>query len=592
MLCLCARAAVAVVAGVLLALASSAGASAAPAPFGHACVAQLGVRFCPTTDLGSRVASFDGTPIDVDVTLPATGDGPFPTVLLLHGLGQDKTAFQGTANRRYSNWAFAQQGYAVVQPTARGFGRSCGVPESRTPDCATGWTRLGDMRYEVRDIQTLVGRLVDDRVADPRRIGSTGISYGGGFSTMLAYLRDRVRLPDGSFAPWRSPGGVPIRLAAAWPRWMWTNGESIFTRNGRGAWSRRPVGVEAQQYAAGIFAVGLSGFVAPTGGDISTDIVKWKQQLDTGRFDPSVQPTLDVAHAFHGVAGIARTSTPAPLLMQSGWTDALFPVPQALAAYDGLRARNTSAPIALQLSDAGHSPGANNPREVATFERQGQAFFSVWLKGSGSRPRPGAVTAYRMRCPAPTPAATVPYRAASYAALRRGVLRLRTARRLTITSAGADAALAQALAPPLVGGDGAQCRTYAVDRTSRATVTGRSPGATLLGLPVVTGTVRATGDDGQIDGRLWDLDPATGRQRLITRGAYRLTDDQRGRFRFRLDGNGWRFAEGHRIVLELLGRDAPTYGASPTAFRATLSDIAVELPVRDRPSRARAIAKP
>src|SRR3954465_4642132 len=97
---------------------------AAPAPFGHGCSPANGVRFCPTTDLASRPASFDGTPIDVDVTLPAAGDGPFPTLLLLHGLGNDKTSFEGTGD--YTNTAFAQRGYAVITPTARGFGNSCG----------------------------------------------------------------------------------------------------------------------------------------------------------------------------------------------------------------------------------------------------------------------------------------------------------------------------------------------------------------------------------------------------------------------------------------------------------------------------------
>src|SRR3954469_15168109 len=99
------------------ALVPAASAAADPAPFGHACTPQNGARFCPTTDPATRPLSFDGTPIDVDVTLPATGDGPFPTILLLHGLGQNKTAFESTSGGEaaaYSNWAFARKGYAVV----------------------------------------------------------------------------------------------------------------------------------------------------------------------------------------------------------------------------------------------------------------------------------------------------------------------------------------------------------------------------------------------------------------------------------------------------------------------------------------------
>jgi pimeloyl-ACP methyl ester carboxylesterase len=276
--------------------AASAGSAVAagPAPFGHVCTPRNGVRFCPTTDLASRPRSFDRTPIDVDVTLPATGHGPFPTILLLHGLGGNKTSFESrvTGEPSYTNWSFAQHGYAVLTPTARGFGNSCGTLASRTPDCAAGWTRLGDMRYEVRDIQTLVGQLVDEGIVKPGAIGSTGISYGGGFSTMLAFLRNRIRLPDGRYAPWRSPQGVPISLTAAWPRWLWSNGEAIFLRNGRQPWSRTPTGVEAQAYANAIFGVAFSGFVAPPGAVLSADITAWKAKLDTGAFDATSQAFL------------------------------------------------------------------------------------------------------------------------------------------------------------------------------------------------------------------------------------------------------------------------------------------------------------
>src|SRR3982751_6509101 len=80
-------------AAVALVLAPSA--SAAPAPFGRACTAQNGVRFCAGS-VASRVKSFDGVPLDVDVTLPPSGDGPFPTIVMLHGYGGNKTNFEST----------------------------------------------------------------------------------------------------------------------------------------------------------------------------------------------------------------------------------------------------------------------------------------------------------------------------------------------------------------------------------------------------------------------------------------------------------------------------------------------------------------
>jgi pimeloyl-ACP methyl ester carboxylesterase len=563
----------------LLALVCATSASAAePAPFGHACTPQNGVRFCPTTDLASRPASFDGTPLDVDVTLPATGDGPFPTILLLHGLGGNKTSFESTSggDQAYTNWFFAQRGYAVVTPTARGFGNSCGAPASRTAGCAAGWTRLGDMRYEVRDIQTLVGQLVDEGVVNPSAIGSTGISYGGGFSTMLAFLKDRVRLPDGSYAPWTSPKGTPISLTAAWPRWLWSNGEAIFTRNGRGPWSRTPTGVEAQAYAGGIFAVAFSGFVAPSGGDLSSDISLWKSQLDTGKFDGSTRATLDNSYNYHGVAGVA--GTPSPLLLQSGWTDALFPVNQALGAYDHIRRQSKSAPVALQIGDLGHAPAANHVKDVAAYDAQGLAFFDAWLKGAGSKPAPGAVTAYTMSCPVTATAGGGPFKASSFTGLAKSRLRFGAAKALKITSKGGSATLAASLSP--LSPTGSHCATHTPDRASKAVLSTTSKGQTLIGQAVITGKVAVKGRYGQLDARVWDLNPATGKQRLIDRGAYRLKDNEKGSFRFTLDGNGWTFPKGHKIVVELLGRDAPTYGPSPTAFSATLTKVRVALPVR------------
>src|SRR4051794_6833576 len=96
-------------------LAPSGAHAAPPSPFGHACTPQSGVLFCPTASDGARVPSFDGVPLDVDVTLPPSGDGPFPTVVMMHGWGSDKRAFEGAApTGHYNNVFYAQQGYAVI----------------------------------------------------------------------------------------------------------------------------------------------------------------------------------------------------------------------------------------------------------------------------------------------------------------------------------------------------------------------------------------------------------------------------------------------------------------------------------------------
>jgi poly(3-hydroxybutyrate) depolymerase len=170
-------------------------------PFGKLdCVPAEGVRFCEGT-VATRVPSFDGVPLDVNVTLPAGASRKLPLVIQLHGWGGRKSGLGASRD-----WAAA--GYAVLNYSARGFGDSCGSASSRAADpsgCARGWIHLGDARYEGRDSQYLAGLLADQGIVAPRKVGVTGGSYGGGQSLALATLRNRVRLRNGSYVRWRSP---------------------------------------------------------------------------------------------------------------------------------------------------------------------------------------------------------------------------------------------------------------------------------------------------------------------------------------------------------------------------------------------------
>jgi predicted acyl esterase len=78
-------------------------------------------------------------------------------------------------------------------------------------------------------------------------------------------------------------------------------------------------------------------------------------------------------------------------------------------------------------------------------------------------------------------------------------------------------------------------------------------------------------------GRLWDVLP-DGSQRLISRGVYRLTDNQQGQVTFQLHGNGYQLAAGDTVKLELLGRDAPYYRASNGTFTIAVANLTVTLP--------------
>ena len=92
------------------------------------------------------------------------------------------------------------------------------------------------------------------------------------------------------------------------------------------------------------------------------------------------------------------------------------------------------------------------------------------------------------------------------------------------------------------------------------------------------GLIRTEGRGGFIAARLWDVHE--GEQTLVSRGVYRLRDDQRGRIAFQLFGNGWRFERGHRAKLELLGNDPGYLRTSNFDFSVRVSKLAVELPGR------------
>jgi len=577
----------AIVCGVL---AAPAVAAAEPAPFGHACKAQNGVRFCPTEALAQRVPSFDGVPLDVDVTLPASGQGPFPTIVMMHGWGGSKSDFEssapggnGNTTFDYNNVFYAQHGFAVLNYSARGWGRSCGSAASRegTPGCEKGWVHLADQRYEARDTQYLLGLLADAKISRPKANGVTGISYGGGQSIELAYLKDRVRLTSGEFVPWASPGGKAMEIAAAYPRWPWSdlvdsldpNGRFLDTEVAPSLQSREPLGVEIQSYVSGLFALGqASGYIAPPGADPEADLSKWFAATNAGepasKEDEEIANKIYTYHQGYGLSGV-----PAPLLIQNGWTDDLFPPKEALRVYNAALA--LKGKVTLQFGDIGHSRGSNKENTDHAFQEEGASFFAARLAHLGTPPASGAVTAYTQTCPKGA-AGGGPFTAQSWSALHPHAVAFGFAAGQTFTSAGGNATLASEFDP--IAGTSDACKAVKAEtEPNTANYTTTSTGFTLMGLPTVKATIKTLGPFGELVSRLWDVLPS-GEQRLISRSVYRLTENQTGTITFQLHGNGYTFAPGDTVKLQLLGRDAPYYRASNGTFAIEASNVTVTLP--------------
>src|SRR4051794_21823950 len=401
-------------------LVPAAATAAPPNPFGHACNAQNAVLFCPADTLDQRVPTWDGVPIDVDVTLPESGDGPFPTIVMVHGLGQSKTTFEtndesgdGQVQRfHYNNVFYAKRGYAVVNLSERGYGRSCGTFESRTsPGCDRGWQHLDDQAYEARDIQYLLGLLVDQGIAQPNALGVTGISYGGGITNILSYLRDRVRMPDGALVKWTSPAGTPLNIGAAWSRWGWADLTYSLVPNGRFLESKKwklgqavqPAGMLKQSFVNGLYIISALNFLAPAGADPNAALTEAKDALDKGEpYGTDIQLVGGLESSRKSPAGLFG-STPSPLLVQNGWTDDLFPATEALMIY-GDTDQGRKGPVSLQLGDLGHGRGAVKANQEQLFNDKGAAFFDAYLKKQGTPPAAGSVTVFTQTCPNTVPA--------------------------------------------------------------------------------------------------------------------------------------------------------------------------------------------
>jgi len=516
--------------------------------------------------------------------VPAEGNGPWPTIVMIHGYGGDKGSYEASSpSDGFNNVGLAKKGYAVVTISTRGFGLSCGKSISRTAACdGKGWIHLDDQRFEVRDVQTLLGKLVDDGTAEAAHLGATGGSYGGGLSLQLAYLKNRVRMPNGAFAAWKSPAGTPLKLAAAYPVVPWSDLSSALVPNGRSDGFADPVGVPIKSYISGLYVAGsLAGWVADPGVDPGADLSGWKDLLDAGEpYTAKARKILKQISDFHGVWNLK--GTPAPLLMASGWTDDLFPPVQTVRVYDRLRKHDKKAPVWLQVGDFGHARGGHHQADQDALNTQAASFFAHYLQGSAAKlPKPGSVLAFGQTCPNDTPNGLGPFTASSFAGLQKGSVTVRSGAKTTITGTATpeQAALNASLEPTLAKGSNA-CSTYKVFNSPNAATASRTKAFTYLGFGHVSVTLKTSGPYGQLNARLWDIAPGGDTQTLVDRSVYRLTKNQKGTAKFDLHGNGYRFAAGHTVRLEVVGNDAPTHRASNGSFSVKISNLKVVLPTR------------
>ncbi|MFF3441485.1 CocE/NonD family hydrolase [Streptosporangium sp. NPDC002721] len=335
----------------------------------------------------------DGPDDDQRVTLdtsffPPAGGGRAPAVLLAHGFGGSKQSVRDAAVR------LAQDGYAVLTWSARGFGRSSGQIALNSPD------------YEVKDVRQLVDWVARrpevrlDAAGDPR-VGVAGGSYGGAIALMAAAHDPRIDaiapqitwydLADALFPNATGQGPESGVFKRMWAGLFFSRGGPAPGAAGLAALGRGAEGTE-----------GEDGEEGGTGAPPAQPRPLTAEEVRCGRFLPEIcdmyQKVAESGRATADAVETLRRSSPisvpgkikVPTLLLQGQRDSLFTLGQADANARAIAA--TGAPVEVAWFDGGHDGGNG---EVDWLHDRTLGWFDRHLKGDGEAGPAGGFTVTR-----------------------------------------------------------------------------------------------------------------------------------------------------------------------------------------------------
>jgi predicted acyl esterase len=582
--------------------------NAAPAPLKCSTKKNQGksFRYC-----AGLVKAKDGSvKLDTTVTLPPTGDGPYPVIVMLHGLGGSRLSFEskfpgqtgydstkdtvaGTGGRyHYNNQWFASKGYAVMNYTVRGFEESaCIEKETQStdanptlyPDSPACLPQLVSTSHEVKDTQYLIGRLIDRTLISTsdvrfkvKKVGVTGVSYGGGHTWLLTRKNT-----------WNSPKGTRIKLAAAAPIIGWTDIVEALLPNGvihEG--DMPPLTVEARsQERLGVFKKSFADALYQLMGETTSEqnvragyLKTWFEEFSGPEpFDPAIashalNSLLTKRSAYYVPTGDYRT----PTLTVQGFTDELFPAIQSLQMFNRLKAQDPAYPVKMYVGDWGHPRAENDEPETAYINNLVGKWMGYYLKGAGTKPAAKA----EARTAVCGPEIGDLYRANTWDELSDTLKVVSLAGPSSLSSDAADPH-ADAIDPVNQFIDRSSCRTTDTVVASGNAAAEDAPLAadfTMLGLPEVTLTANPSASDLYVAARIWDVSADESTQTLVDRGVFRLGAAGDQLAHFRLNGNAYTFEAGHKIKIEFTANDAPAFKTSTTSGTVQISGVQVMIP--------------
>ncbi|MFP1627054.1 alpha/beta fold hydrolase [Streptomyces sp. 5K101] len=326
----------------------------------------------PAVHREDRVLHMPGADIDTSY-FTADGDGRRPAVLIGHGFGGSKEDVRAQAEK------LAQDGYAVLTWSARGFGKS------------TGRIGLNDPQAEVKDVSRLIDWLARrpevrlDEDGDPR-VGITGSSYGGAISLLGAGYDGRVDAIAPQITYWNLaealfPDDVFKKL---WAGIFFSTGSAPDPGRqvapppaGEAPAGEAPAGEAASGEAAG------QGAAAARAGRTAAGPAN---PAGCGRFEPrlcAMYERVAVAGEPDAAArALLEERSPSavadriavPALIVQGQSDSLFTLSQADAMARAVS--GNGAPVAVDWVAGGHDGG---DRETGRVEARITAWFDRYL---------------------------------------------------------------------------------------------------------------------------------------------------------------------------------------------------------------------
>jgi ABC-2 type transport system ATP-binding protein len=289
---------------------------------------------------GAPSSATDPNPVTLDADLYLPEVTPAPAVVLAHGFGGSKASLETQATQLQT------AGYVVLAYTARGFGQSAGS------------ISMNATEFEIADASKIIDYLsirpeVQLDSTDDPVVGFAGASYGGALSLMIA--------------------GTDQRVDAISSDITWNNLETaLFPQN---VITGNIPGVFKQLWTGLFFSRGLvtqDGATTRCGRFAVQWCELYEQVATTGTYSADQIALLQNSSPI----SVAQNIT-APTLLMAGQADSLFPISEADATYNQIKAANPETPVKMVWHSGGHDGGSPETTRLNTLT---QDWFDANLK--------------------------------------------------------------------------------------------------------------------------------------------------------------------------------------------------------------------